>query len=224
MIIEARKIKKTFISGSKTLNILNGVNLSIGDEEIVALMGVSGSGKSTLLHILGLINRPDSGELLFLGKSVDFNNKAKLAKMRNENIGFVFQFYSLISELNVIENVMLPSLIKNSGSNKEKALELLGAVGMDSSMAYKAVYKLSGGEMQRVALARSLMNSPDIVIADEPTANLDKASSIDIVKTMRDINLSSKKAFVIATHSEEIACMCDRVLVLNGGIISEKNN
>jgi ABC-type lipoprotein export system ATPase subunit len=223
MIIETKSISKTFISGSKTLKILNGVDFSIDRAEMVALVGVSGSGKSTLLHILGLINRPDEGEMFFLGERVDFLNKEWLSKKRNQNIGFVFQFYSLISELNVVENVMLPSLIRDSKKDEDRALDILESVGMGKDMAYKMVYKLSGGEMQRVALARALMNNPDIVIADEPTANLDKASSIDIVTTMRDINSSTKKAFVIATHSEDIANMCDKVFVLNGGLIREKN-
>ncbi len=224
MIIEARNISKTFKNGNKTLQVLKDINFSVRQNEMVALMGVSGSGKSTLLHILGLINKPDSGDIYFLNNKVEFKDKKLLAKIRNENIGFVFQFYSLISELNVIENVMLPSIIKNSSYKKDRAMQLLNSVGIERDMAYKMVYKLSGGEMQRVALARALMNNPDLVIADEPTANLDKTSSIDIVTTMRNINLEERKAFIIATHSEEIALMCDRVFIINGGTISEKNN
>ncbi len=224
MILKAFNICKTFKSGDKMLQILNGVNISVKKGEMVALMGVSGSGKSTLLHILGLINRPDKGELYFLNKKVDFNNKDDLAEKRNRNIGFVFQFYSLISELNVIENVLLPAMMQRYSVKKERGRRLLDVVGFDRSMEKKAVYRLSGGEMQRIALARALINDPDIVIADEPTANLDKTSSIDIVTAMRDINRSTRKTFIIATHSDEIASFCDRILLLNGGIISEKNS
>ena len=223
MILNALNIYKSFKSGNKTLHILRGVNISVKQGEMTAVMGVSGSGKSTLLHILGLINSPDEGELYMLNEKIDFKNKSNLAKKRNENIGFVFQFYSLISELSVLENVMMPFMIKNSKNNRKRAKELLDTVGFDSSMAEKMIFKLSGGEMQRVALARALMNDPEIIIADEPTANLDKTSSIDIVSSMRNINSSAKKTFIIATHSREIADLCDRILFLNGGIISEEN-
>ncbi len=221
MIIEAKGLSKSFISGTTTIEVLKGVSFAVNDHEMVALMGVSGSGKSTLLHILGLINKPDSGKLIFMDREVNFNDKIGLAKLRNKNIGFVFQFYSLISELNVIENVMLPAMIGFNKKDEAAAVEMLNSVGIDSSMAFKMVYKLSGGEMQRVALARALINEPDIVIADEPTANLDKASSIDIVTAMRNINSLKKTTFIIATHNDTIADACDRVLTLNGGVISE---
>lgn len=224
MMLKASNIYKTFKSGDKMLQILNGAEISVEKGEMVALMGVSGSGKSTLLHILGLINKPDRGELYLLNEKIDFGNKDDLAKKRNRNIGFVFQFYSLISELNVIENVMLPAMMQKSKVQKERGRKLLDIVGFDRDMDSKAVYRLSGGEMQRVALARALINDPDIVIADEPTANLDKTSSIDIVTAMKDINRSTKKTFIIATHSDEIANFCDRILLLNGGVVSEKNS
>ncbi len=224
MIIKAVGLYKSFKSGNTTIEVLKGVNIEIEKGEMVAIMGVSGSGKSTLLHILGLINPPDKGEIYFNGERVDFSNPENLAKKRNTQIGFVFQFYSLISELNVVENVMLPAMIAHSKPDRERALNLLELVGFNRNMAEKMTYRLSGGEMQRVAMARALMNDPDVVIADEPTANLDKASSIDIVTTMKTINKSSKKSFVIATHSREIADFCDRMLFLNGGNISEKNN
>ena len=223
-MLKASNIYKTFKSGDKMLQILNGAEISVEKGEMVALMGVSGSGKSTLLHILGLINKPDRGELYLLNEKIDFGNKDDLAKKRNRNIGFVFQFYSLISELNVIENVMLPAMMQKSKVQKERGRKLLDIVGFDRDMDSKAVYRLSGGEMQRVALARALINDPDIVIADEPTANLDKTSSIDIVTAMKDINRSTKKTFIIATHSDEIANFCDRILLLNGGVVSEKNS
>ncbi len=224
MILRAVDIYKSFFSGSKTIEVLSGVSLSIEKGEMVALMGVSGSGKSTLMHILGLINKPDRGDIYIRKERIDFSDKEELARKRNFTIGFVFQFYSLIGELNVIENVMVPGMIKDSQADILKAKRLLDLVGFSSSMYDKMIYKLSGGEMQRVALARALMNDPDIIIADEPTANLDKTSSIDIVTSMRDINSSKKTTFIIATHNEEVANMCDRILFLSGGVISEKNH
>ncbi len=223
MIIEAKGIHKSFRSGGKTVTVLNGVDFHLNKGEMVAIMGVSGSGKSTLLHILGLINPPDKGDVYLNGERVEFSNIDTLAEKRNKHIGFVFQFYSLISELNVIENVMLPSLIAGR-KDPDRALDLLALVGFDKSMAEKMTYRLSGGEMQRVAIARALMNDPEVIIADEPTANLDKASSIDIVTTMKTINNSSRKSFIIATHSEEVASYCDRVLFLSGGVLSEKKD
>ncbi len=223
MILKASNIYKSFKSGNKTIDVLSGVDIYIKKGEIVALMGVSGSGKSTFLHILGLINRPDRGDVYIMGEKINFNNKNELALRRNKNIGFVFQFYSLISELNVIENVMIPSMIRDSSTNTKRAKELLNLVGLNSLMYTKMIYNLSGGEMQRVALARALMNDPEIIIADEPTANLDKTSSIDIVTSMKNINSSTKKTFIIATHNEEIAQLCDRILLLNGGKIGEKS-
>ncbi len=223
MIIRAVNITKSFPSGGGTIEVLKGINLELKRGEMLAIMGVSGSGKSTLLHILGLISPPDSGELYFNSERVDFSDTTMLAKRRNKQIGFVFQFYSLISELNVLENVMLPAMIGGLTPDRAKALRLLELVGFDPSMANRMVYKLSGGQMQRVAIARALMNDPDVVIADEPTANLDKASSIDIVTTMRNINLSSGKSFIIATHSGEVARRCDRILLLSGGVISEES-
>ncbi len=223
MILKASNIYKSFKSGNKTIDVLSGVDIYVKKGEIVALMGVSGSGKSTFLHILGLINRPDRGDVYIMGEKINFSNKNELALRRNKNIGFVFQFYSLISELNVIENVMIPSMIRDSSTNTKRAKELLNLVGLNSLMYTKMIYNLSGGEMQRVALARALMNDPEIIIADEPTANLDKTSSIDIVTSMKNINSSTKKTFIIATHNEEIAQFCDRILLLNGGKIGEKS-
>ncbi len=223
-MLRAVDIYKSFFSGNKTIEVLSGISLSIEKGEMVALMGVSGSGKSTLMHILGLINKPDKGDIYINEERVNFNDKEALARRRNLTIGFVFQFYSLIGELNVTENVTIPGMIKNSYADTVKAKRLLEVVGLPSSMYDKMIYKLSGGEMQRVALARALMNDPDIIIADEPTANLDKTSSIDIVTSMRDINSSKKTTFIIATHNEEVANMCDRILFLSGGVISEKNS
>ncbi|WP_035586711.1 ABC transporter ATP-binding protein [Hippea jasoniae] len=221
-LIEAKGIYKSFKSGQETIEVLKSINLEIKKSQMVALMGVSGSGKSTLLHILGLLSAPDSGEVIFSGSKIDFTSEENLALFRNKHIGFVFQFYSLLGELTILENIMLPSLIAKK-SDKTKALELLNLVGFPQNRANNYPSMLSGGQLQRIALARALINSPDIVIADEPTANLDKNSSIDIVKAMRSINKENGQTFLIATHSSEVADYCDKVLVISGGQVSEKN-
>lgn len=221
-LIQARGIYKSFKSGQETIEVLKNINLEIKKSQMVALMGVSGSGKSTLLHILGLLSAPDSGEVIFSGSKIDFTSEKNLALFRNKHIGFVFQFYSLLGELTILENIILPSLIAKK-SDKTKALELLNLVGFPQNRANNYPSMLSGGQLQRIALARALINSPDIVIADEPTANLDKNSSIDIVKAMRSINEEYGQTFLIATHSSEVADYCDKVLVISGGQVSEKN-
>ncbi len=221
-IIEANGISKSFKSGQKVINVLDKVDLNIEKGEMVAIMGVSGSGKSTLLHILGLLNRPDSGNLTFLGNPIDFSNENMLAKIRNKHIGFVFQFYSLIGELTVEENITLPSMIAGLKPNKETIEYTMNLVGLSIDKKSRYPMTLSGGELQRVALARALINNPDIVIADEPTANLDKVSSIDIVNSMENINSQTGQTFIIATHSKDVAMRCHRILYLSGGKLGEK--
>ncbi len=222
MILEANGISKSFASGQKTIEVLENININIRKGEIVAIMGVSGSGKSTLLHILGLLNKPDKGNVIFLGNPIDFSNESLLAKIRNKHIGFVFQFYSLIGELTVEENIILPSIITGLKPNREKIDYIMNLVGLSHDKKNRFPMTLSGGELQRVALARALINNPDIVIADEPTANLDKASSIDIVNNMENINSQTGQTFIIATHNGDVAMRCHRTLYLSGGKLGEK--
>ncbi len=221
-IIEAKGISQSFNSGQKTIKVLNNIDISIKRGEMIAIMGVSGSGKSTLLHILGLLNRPDSGSLSFLGNSIDFSNENLLAKIRNKHIGFVFQFYSLIGELTIEENIGLPSMISGLKPEKDRIGIIMNLVGLSLDKMSRFPSTLSGGELQRVALARALINNPDIVIADEPTANLDKASSIDIVNNMKNINSQANQTFIIATHNKDVATRCHRTLYLSGGKLGEK--
>ncbi|WP_022670654.1 ABC transporter ATP-binding protein [Hippea alviniae] len=222
ILLKTTNIKKGFLSAGKRITILNGINLEVKENEMVAIMGVSGSGKSTLLHILGLLSKPDEGKLIFLDREIEFDEK-KTAQLRNEHIGFVFQFYSLMGELTVYENIALPYMIKNSKKpEKESVLNLLELVGLNRNKIDAYPNTLSGGELQRVALARALINSPELLIADEPTANLDKKSSIDIVKTMKQINQETGHSFIIATHSYDVAKVCDRILYLSEGVLSEK--
>ncbi len=221
-IIEAKGISQSFKSGQKTIQVLDNIDISIKKGEMIAIMGVSGSGKSTLLHILGLLNRPDSGSLSFLGNPIDFSNENLLAKIRNKHIGFVFQFYSLIGELTIEENIGLPSMIAGLKPEKDRIDFIMNLVGLSLDKKSRFPSTLSGGELQRVALARALINNPDIVIADEPTANLDKASSIDIVNNMENINSQTNQTFIIATHSKDVAIRCHRTLYLSGGKLGEK--
>ncbi len=220
MILKAENVHKSFKSGDSTINVLNGVSIYVEKSDMVAVMGVSGSGKSTLLHILGLMDKPDSGKISIMGEDVKYEDEEWLAHKRNRNIGFVFQFYSLMSELNVVENVMLPAMIGNNFNVEKRAEELLADVGIERSMFKKKVYRLSGGEMQRVAFARALINAPNIIIADEPTANLDKQSSIGIVELMKQIEEKYSQSFIIATHSRDVAYQCKRILNLSKGMLT----
>ena len=202
-------IRKRFrIPGQKPIEVLRGVNLSVKPGEKVAIIGRSGAGKSTLLNILGGLERPTSGTVT-----------------RPENIGFVFQSYHLMPELTVLENVLLPTMAKRfkgsallPGASRRRAEELLAKVGLADRMHHLPA-ELSGGEMQRVALARALVTEPDLVLADEPTGNLDALTGAEILKILSDLSAGKSVALVMVTHSPEAAAICDRVLTLEGGVI-----
>lgn len=198
-------LKKRFkIPGQRPIEVLKGVNFSVRPGGKVAIVGRSGAGKSTLLNILGGLERPTSGQVT-----------------RPKNIGFVFQQYHLMPELTVLENVLLPTMAKaqrDGGSRKRRAIELLERVGLAERMDHLPS-ELSGGEMQRVALARALVTDPEIVLADEPTGNLDAMTGSEILKMLSDLSAGSTTALVMVTHSPEAAAICDRVLTLENGII-----
>ena len=198
-------LKKRFkIPGQRPIEVLKGVNFSVRPGEKVAIVGRSGAGKSTLLNILGGLERPTSGQVT-----------------RPKNIGFVFQQYHLMPELTVLENVLLPTMAKaqrDGGSRKRRAMELLERVGLAERMDHLPS-ELSGGEMQRVALARALVTDPELVLADEPTGNLDAMTGSEILKMLSDLSAGSTTALVMVTHSPEAAAICDRVLTLENGII-----
>lgn len=200
-------LKKRFkIPGQRPIEVLKGVNFSVRPGEKVAIVGRSGAGKSTLLNILGGLERPTSGRVT-----------------RPKNIGFVFQQYHLMPELTVLENVLLPTMAKaqrDGGSRKRRAMELLERVGLAERMDHLPS-ELSGGEMQRVALARALVTDPEIVLADEPTGNLDAMTGSEILKMLSDLSAGSTTALVMVTHSPEAAAICDRVLTLENGIIRQ---
>ncbi len=215
-MISAKNITKSY----GTLNVLRGVDVEIQKGEIVAIVGKSGAGKSTLLHILGTLDRADKGQVIINGEDVSKMNNKRLADFRNQNIGFIFQFHHLLPEFSAIENVMIPALIGGGkdGAAKKRAAELLDYLGLAGRLTHKPT-ELSGGEQQRVAVARALMNAPSVVFADEPTGNLDSASSKDLHELLFQLRKDFQQTFVIVTHNEELAAMSDRTLTMQDGLI-----
>ncbi len=215
-MIKATNIRKSY----EQLDVLKGVNLEVQKGEIVTIVGKSGAGKSTLLHILGTLDKMDSGNLLINDIEINGLSEVEMAKFRNENIGFVFQFHHLLPEFTALENVCIPAFI-NGKSEKEaepRAKELLDYLGLSDRLEHKPT-QLSGGEQQRVAVARALMNKPAILFADEPSGNLDSASSKELHNLLFQLRDDLQQTFVIVTHNEELAAMSDRRLVMHDGLI-----
>jgi lipoprotein-releasing system ATP-binding protein len=202
------------------LNVLKGVDLHIKESEIVSIVGKSGAGKSTLLHILGTLDAADSGQLIINNREVSTLKAKELAAFRNENIGFVFQFHHLLPEFTAVENVCIPAFIGKVDEKKaeKRAKELLDYLGLSERLTHKPT-QLSGGEQQRVAVARALMNKPAIVFADEPSGNLDSASSKELHDLLFQLRDDLKQTFVIVTHNESLAEMSDRKLVMEDGFL-----
>lgn len=215
-MIKANDIKKSY----GTLNVLKGVNLEIKGGEVISIVGASGAGKTTLLHILGTLDRANNGTMEINGTSISTLNDKKLAEFRNKNIGFVFQFHHLLPEFTALENVCIPAFIAGtSKANAEnKAIELLTFLGLKDRMDHKPS-ELSGGEQQRVAVARALINNPAVVFADEPSGNLDSATAKELHQLFFTLREKFNQTFVIVTHNEELANMADRKLVMKDGNI-----
>jgi len=216
-MINAKNIQKSY----GNLRVLKGVDLEIEKGEIVSIVGKSGAGKSTLLHIVGTLDQPDKGALHINGVDVTKLKAKELARFRNENIGFVFQFHHLLPEFTALENVCIPAFIQKK-SEKEahaRAKELLGYLGLADRIEHKPT-QLSGGEQQRVAVARALMNQPAVLFADEPSGNLDSQSSQELHRLLFKLRDDFQQTFIIVTHNEELAEMSDRRLVMQDGIIS----
>jgi len=215
-MLVAEKITKSY----GDLNVLKGVDLSVGDGEIVCIVGSSGAGKSTLLHILGTLDQPDSGSFSIAGQRVDRLRGKALARFRNTHIGFVFQFHHLLPEFSALENVAIPGWI--AGSKKKqvehRAAELLELLGLKDRMHHKPG-AMSGGEQQRVAVARALINQPGIVFADEPTGNLDSTNARDLHDLFIRLRNEFRQTFLIVTHNEELAAMSDRVAHMKDGMM-----
>jgi len=210
--IEGSVLSKVYWDGGRKLEILKNISLSVRTGEAVAVLGPSGSGKTTLLNILSGLDRPDTGQVRLAGVDLNELNEIQKARFRNQRIGFVFQFYHLLSEFSAIENVMLPLLIANVSeiAAREKAHTLLAKMGLAGREAHFPS-ELSGGEQQRVAIARALANSPEILFCDEPTGNLDPVRAAEILDLMKDLIRREKKTVLIVTHDERIAKMADRI-------------
>lgn len=220
-MIETKDLVKIY--GKEVKNeVLHGLNLEIKKGEFSSIIGPSGSGKSTLLNLLGALDKPTKGEIYLANSQINMLDDDELADFRNKNIGFVFQFHHLLPEFTSIENVMMPNWIGNNNSKKDKtrASELLDLVGL-KEFENKLITKLSGGQKQRVALARALMNKPKIILADEPTGNLDTETSTKIYDLLRDINKELDTTFIIVTHDRHIASKTDRVIELVDGRIDK---
>ncbi len=202
------------------LAVLKGIDLEINKSEVVAIVGASGAGKSTLLHILGTLDTPDKGKVYIQEKDVFGQSSKNLAAFRNKSIGFVFQFHNLLPEFTALENVMIPGLIgqRDEKQVRERATSLLSMLGLDERRDHKPS-ELSGGEQQRVAVARAMINSPDLILADEPSGNLDSRNAIDLHNLFFKLRKDVGQTFVIVTHNEELARMSDRKIELKDGRI-----
>lgn len=201
MIVDIKKLTKTFSDGSRKLHVLKDINLQIDEESIITIKGPSGSGKSTLLSIIGTLDNADSGELLINGISIQENTN--IDKLRNKSIGFVFQFHNLISELTLEENVSLPKMIAKEQLDKDELIELFEYFDLKDRMN-SFPNDLSGGEKQRVAVMRAVINNPSIIIADEPTGNLDKENALKMMSLFQKLNTEKKLTIIIATHDEDV--------------------
>ena len=219
MLIRAVGLKKTYLIGSTEVHALRGVDLQVGQEEFVAIMGASGSGKSTLLHLLGCLDRPSEGWYQLDGMAVESLSDAELSKLRNERIGFVFQSFNLIPQHNVLENVELPLVYKGVGRapRRERSLEILYQVGLAEKIRHRPT-ELSGGEKQRVAIARALAVEPPLLLADEPTGNLDSQTGEGIMQLFADLHRRGT-TIVMVTHSREVASYTERVIEMRDGQI-----
>ncbi len=217
MILEATDIRKRY----GALEVLKGVSLSVKKGEIVSLVGPSGAGKSTLLHIMGTLDKPDAGKIIIEGKEVAMQNEKALSAFRNKSIGFIFQFHHLLPEFTAIENVCIPAFIAGVSKKQaeQKATELLDLLKLSHRINHKPT-ELSGGEQQRVAVARALINNPSLIMADEPSGNLDTNNAHDLHKLFFELRDRLDQTFVIVTHNEDLANMADRKVNMKDGLIS----
>lgn len=218
----AENLTKVYREGSKEVIALSGINLSLKRGEILAIFGPSGSGKSTLLHLLAGLDRPTEGKVWLNGENLSCFSDEELSKLRNEKFGLIFQFYHLLSEFTILENVILPSLIGKKDepfkSYRKRAVSLLAEVGLSERMNFRP-FQLSGGEQQRVAIARALINNPEIIFADEPTGNLDREASNSFLESILKLNQRNHQTFLLATHNQAVAKVSSRVLNLREGRI-----
>lgn len=219
-ILETRGVEKNYSLGKVLVSALRGITLEVEQGEFVAIFGPSGSGKSTLLHVLGGLDRPDKGSVYIDGINLSTLNDAKLAEVRLHKIGFVFQFFNLLPRLTALRNVELPLTLADMSEKEsiQKATDMLELVGLKDRMNHRPT-ELSGGEQQRVAIARALINDPKIVLADEPTGNLDTTTGWEIVRLMKRLNEEKEQTFVVVTHDQGVAETAHRMIYLKDGVI-----
>lgn len=217
-LLSGHNICQSFRDAEQKVDILSHINIQVFEQETLAILGASGSGKSTLLHILSTLDIPTAGEVMYKDKDLLKLNAKEQARFRNQELGFVYQFHHLLPEFNATENVAMPQLIlgQSKKSAHSKAAAMLERVGLSHRLSHKP-YQMSGGERQRVAIARAMINDPSIIMADEPTGNLDNESSRDILELIKQINHEEKTSFVIVTHDHELAKQLDRTLTLVNG-------
>ncbi len=221
ILLSARGLKKTYVMGRRTLEVLRGVDVEIARGDFVALRGASGTGKSTLLHLIGGLDTPNAGEIVFAGQNIASFSDRQLTDFRNRRVGFVFQAYHLLPELTALENVCLPARVAriSLGSAAKRAEELLARVGLKDRLDHKPS-ELSGGEQQRVAIARALINEPELLLADEPTGNLDSHTGGEIMELLQLLRVEKQTTLVIATHDAKVAAAAPRVVELVDGLIA----
>ena len=220
-LLEAFDLRHSFVEGELTNEVLSGVSLKVEPGEITAVVGPSGCGKSTLLYLLGLLDRPDQGNIFLRGKEVSDCDDKTRTTLRNQEIGFIFHFHFLIKELSALENVALP--LRKAGNSipesREKALASLTKLGLGDK-SHRFANKLSGGEQQRVAIARAIVNSPSIVLADEPTGNLDSENSNKVFNLLSNLATDENLSILLVTHNNELAMKCNRVIEMRDGLIT----
>ncbi|WP_288506297.1 lipoprotein-releasing ABC transporter ATP-binding protein LolD [uncultured Haemophilus sp.] len=221
-LLECQNINKFYQEGENQTQVLKGVSFAMKPQELVAIVGSSGSGKSTLLHTLGGLDQPSSGEVFIKGQSLQKASESELAKLRNQNLGFVYQFHHLMADFTALENVMMPMLIgrQNKTEAKDRAEKILSAVGLSHRITHRPS-ALSGGERQRVAIARALVNNPALVLADEPTGNLDHKTTESIFELIQTLNAEQNIAFLLVTHDMSLAQKLSRCLTMQDGILKE---
>ena len=226
--LAATAVEKSYYKGAHQVPVLRGVRLTINKGDFVSIVGQSGSGKSTLMHLMGLLDQPDVGEIMLEGQRIDDLNERSRDQLRNRVFGFIFQFYHLLPELNLLENVQAPLMIrgsawefwKNRKAHRELAMDIIQKVGIEHRIKHKPS-ELSGGEMQRAAIARALIGSPQILLADEPTGNLDSSTGKEIMDLLKKLNEDNQLSIVMVTHDDAIASQAHRVVRLKQGQIEK---
>lgn len=219
-LLQVRNLTHSFLEGEEKVHALRGVSFNANQGEITSIIGPSGCGKSTLMYLLGLLDQPDSGEIIINNNSISKLSEIQRTQLRNEKIGFIFQFHFLIKELSARENVALPAIKKGEDSEDalERADQILNQLGLSEKLD-RFANKLSGGEQQRVAIARALINSPSLILADEPTGNLDTANSEIVFDLLQSLSREQNLAVLLVTHNNHLARRCDRFISMNDGLI-----